>query len=109
MGPNTVTPPDPTMYVVPMPLRGMSTAAFALGFFALVVFWWFPLATFFSSMGVVYGVLAFLINEFRIRSGRGGSDYRFRLFALGGAAFSALVLGIVISTYFGIRVMMQAL
>lgn len=109
MEPNTVAPPpDPELYVVPMSLRGMSVAAFSLGFFAMVVFWWFPLAAFFSASGVFFGLLAALLNAIRMRAPGRTTDARFLLFALGGSAFSALILAIVLSTYFIMRVLMRA-
>ena len=109
MEPIADTPTDSELYAVPMPLRGMSVASFALGFFALVVFWWFPLAVWFSSMGLIVGLLAWLINWVRTRSLQERPDATFRLFALGGAAWCALVLSIVLTTLPLMHVLMRDL
>jgi hypothetical protein len=56
------TPTDhtSTTYDKPLYLRGMGVASFSLGFFSMLVFWWFPFGLFVASAGFVFGSIAYL-------------------------------------------------
>ena len=49
-----------TTYDKPTYMRGMGVASFALGFFSMLVFWWFPFGLCLAAAGLIFGSIAFL-------------------------------------------------
>ena len=75
----------------PAPIRGIAAAAFALGFFSMVVFWWFPFGL---TLGTVGFILALICVIFGVRGGADGERI-----SLGAAALCvtsvSMILGII--------------
>lgn len=70
------------------PLRGMAVASVSLGFWSLIVFWWFPYSLVISSAGLALGVISMGL---RVR-GLHGENY-----GLIGATLSAIALSIILT------------
>ena len=56
----------PPMRYPSAPIRGIAVASISLGFFSMIVFWWYPLGLILASSGFVCGVGSLL---FGIRGG----------------------------------------
>jgi len=69
--------------------RGISAAAFGLGLFSALTFWWFPFGVILGAAGLVLGLL-----------GRALAPRDWRV-ALGGAALSAVGLGAGLASGWG--------
>lgn len=41
-------------------MRGMGVVSFSLGFFSMVVFWWFPFGLLIATAGFLFGSFAYL-------------------------------------------------
>jgi hypothetical protein len=68
--------------------RGLATASVGLGFFSMVVFWWYPFGLMLASAGLFFGLVCLGL---RVR-GREGQNM-----ALVGATLSALSFGAIIT------------
>src|SRR5262245_40392065 len=80
------------------PVLGVAVAPIALGFFSMLVFWWFPFTIMLSTAGLVIGATCCL---FGIRGGLRGENY-----ALLGTAICATSLTLVLTLYKGLRFVM---
>ncbi len=45
-----------------LPVRALGVSSMALGFFSLVVFWWFPFSLILASVGLTFGIIAYLLG-----------------------------------------------
>lgn len=82
----------------PMPvLRGASVASISLGFFSMVVFWWYPFGLFLASAGFVIGLFCLICKT----RGLYGENL-----ALIGTTLCAIVVSVILTLTFGIRFMM---
>lgn len=78
----TTTPSGPT--VAPI-ADGIVGASIGMGFFSMIVFWWYPFSPILSSVGLVLGSISLA---------RGVKGSRGENFALGGTALCATSLSI---------------
>jgi len=69
--------------------RGIAVASVGMGFFSLVVFWWYPFALILSTVGLC---LALFCLAFKIRGGLHGENY-----ALIGAVICSISAGTIIT------------
>lgn len=53
------------------PMNGVAVASVSLGFFSLVVFWWYPFGLILSSVGLLIGISCLAL---RIRGGLRGEN-----------------------------------
>ena len=75
-------------------LRGLSIASVSLGFWSLVVFWWFPYSLMISSAGLALGLFCLLMKVRGIR----GENY-----ALVGTCFSFISLSVILTLTQGLH------
>lgn len=73
---------------------GMAGASIGLGFFSMIVFWWYPFSPILATVGLVLGIVSL---------GRGVRGPRGENFAFGGTALCAASLGITITLYYVLR------
>jgi len=73
---------------------GLSGASIGLGFFSMIVFFWFPFSPIISTVGLTLG----LISLYRGARGPRGEN-----FALGGVALCSLSLSLTITLNFVLR------
>ena len=80
------------------PYRGIAAASVGLGFFGMLVFWWFP-------FGLMLGIVGFTLSTtsmlFGIRGGLRGENL-----ALIGAIFSAIAIGGAVTAYRGASILL---
>lgn len=69
-------------------LSGVATASVGLGFFSMVVFWWYPFSLILSSVGFVLGLIC-LARKVRSHSGDN--------IALIGTSLCAIAAGTIIT------------
>lgn len=86
------TPPPPATahgrgYTAPT--RGIAIASVSLGFFSLVVFWWYPFSFLLGCVGITLGVASLIAG---LRGGLRGENL-----ALVGTLLCATSLGIVVT------------
>ncbi|MCE9531789.1 MAG: hypothetical protein K8T89_11800 [Planctomycetes bacterium] len=79
-------------------LRGIAVASVGMGFFSLVVFWWYPFALILSSVGLL---LALICIAFKIRGGLHGENL-----AVIGATICSMSAGTIITLTQILHVMM---
>lgn len=72
----------------------MSGASIGLGFFSMVVFWWYPFSPILATVGLVLGLIGL---------GRGARGPRGENFAFGGVCLCATSLGITVTLNFVLR------
>lgn len=82
-----------TTYDKPLYLRGMGVVSFSLGFFSILVFWWFPFGLCLATAGFIFGSIAYLRG---VRVGDGDN------LAFVGPLLCAISLSIGITYRFGI-------
>ncbi|MBA4187906.1 MAG: hypothetical protein C0467_07795 [Planctomycetaceae bacterium] len=73
---------------------GLSGASIGLGFFSMIVFFWFPFSPIISSVGLILGLISLC---------RGARGPRGENFALGGVALCGLSLSLTITLNFVLR------
>ncbi len=73
---------------------GLAGASIGLGFFSMLVFWWFPFSPILSSVGLMLG----LISLYRGARGPRGEN-----FALAGVALCTVSLSMTITLNFVLR------
>jgi hypothetical protein len=77
----------------PLVLRGMGVVSFSLGFFSLIVFWWFPFGLCLASAGLIFGTIAFLS---KVKVGDGDN------LAFVGPIVCATSISIIVTYRFGV-------
>jgi len=75
-------------------LGGMAGASIGLGFFSMVVFWWYPFSPILSAVGLALGTFCLF---------RGVKGPRGENFALGGTALCATSLSMTITLNWVLR------
>lgn len=87
--PPATSHPTPTAGRIVDPIAGgMSAASIGLGFFSLVVFWWYPFSPILSTVGLILGTISLA---------RGARGPRGENFALAGAALCATSLSVTVT------------
>lgn len=71
--------------------RGLATASFCLGFWGLVVFWWYPFGFFVATVGVLLGLITLALG---IRAGKDGENL-----ALLGVGLGSTAIGLALASY----------
>ena len=90
MDPTPAPPPaSPTRPRYTAPTRGIAVASVSLGFFSLVVFWWYPFSFLLGCVGFTLGVVSLAIG---LRGGLRGENL-----ALVGTLLCATSLGVVVT------------
>ena len=95
------TSEGPAAEPFPPPIRGIAVASISLGFFGLLVFWWFPFGLLLSICGLACGLTGLVLG---IRGGRDGENL-----ALVGTLISGAAFGLIVTLYRGIHVLLQDL
>lgn len=68
--------------------RGLATASFSLGFWGMLVFWWYPFGMMIATVGVLLGVITLALG---IRAGKDGENLALLGVFLGGTAISMAI------------------
>jgi hypothetical protein len=76
-------------------VRGIAIASVALGFFAMIVFWWKPFGGMLATVGLTLGVVSLLIGN---KGGLRGENM-----ALIGTLICAFDLSVIIAVYFALN------
>jgi hypothetical protein len=84
---------------VSAPMRGVAVASVSLGFFSLLVFWWFPFGLFLSIIGLTIGVVSWVVGL------RGGSDGE--NFAQLGTILCVISLTLILTIRVGLHVFLM--
>jgi hypothetical protein len=93
------TDPDyPTLRTTFPTVRGIAVASIGLGFFSMIVFWWYPFGWMLSTVGLVLGVTSLVLGI------RGG--YRGENLAIIGTSFCAISWGTIFILTQGLRIVM---
>src|SRR5262245_47626115 len=87
------TEPTPGGFRSAAPYRGIAASSVGLGFFGMLVFWWFPFGMFLGIAGFTLGATSML---FGIRGGLRGENL-----ALVGTVFSVIAIGAAMIAYKG--------
>lgn len=94
-------PPEPTANGTPgdwrttAPTRGFAVASVSLGFFSMIVFFWYPFGLLLASVGFVLGFGSWLLG---IRGGLRGENL-----ALMGAGLCAFSITVILTLTQGLR------
>jgi hypothetical protein len=80
------------------PYRGIAAASVGLGFFSLLVFWWFPFGLCLASVGLILGVGSAIVG---IKGGLRGENL-----ALLGATICAISIGTTLAVYRGVGILL---
>jgi hypothetical protein len=78
-------------------LRGMAVVSVSLGFWSLVVFWWFPYSLFISSAGLGIALITLALGV----RGRNGEN-----FPLLGATLCGISLTIILTITQGLHILL---
>jgi hypothetical protein len=89
MDPTPAPPTAPTGHRYTAPTRGIAVASVSLGFFSLVVFWWFPFSLMLASVGFTLGLISLIVG---LRGGLRGENM-----ALIGTLLCGTSLGVVVT------------
>jgi hypothetical protein len=79
-------------------MNGVAVAPVGLGFFSLIVFWWYPFGLILSTAGLIIGVSCLGL---KIRGGRHGENW-----ALVGTILCSLSFGTIITLTQFLHIMM---
>jgi hypothetical protein len=82
---------------LPAPVRGLAAASVSLGFFSMVVFWWFPFGLILSTVGLSLGLICMLLG---IKGGLRGENL-----ALLGTCLSGFSFTMILTLTHGIRIL----
>jgi hypothetical protein len=93
--PNTHPGEESIPWTERAPSRGLAAASVGLGFFSLVVFWWFPFGLFLSIVGLALGLVCMALG---IRGGLRGENL-----ALVGTMLSGSGLVVIMTVARGAR------
>jgi hypothetical protein len=77
------------------PMRGVAVAPVGLGFFSLLVYWWFPFPLILAGAGLVIGLVSLAMGN---KGGPRGENY-----AAIGTGLCALSITIVLTLNYGIH------
>jgi hypothetical protein len=84
---------------VSAPMRGVAVASVSLGFFSLLVFWWFPFGLFLSIIGLTIGLVSWISG---LRGGPDGENY-----AMLGTILCTISLGLILTIRVGLHVFLM--
>jgi len=79
------------------PVNGVAVASVGLGFFSMLVFWWFPFGLILSTAGLVIGSSCLAL---KIRGGRNGENFALIGTVLCSISFSTIITLIVLMPFF---------